>query len=149
VCVTTLESAEPHSGVNMNLSSGEIGKALGRLPSGCAILTAAAGADRMGMLASWIQQAALDPPAVSVAVRKGRPVEPIIDAANRFVLNLIGEDPTAMFRHFGKGFGPGEDAFAGLATQPVDGGVALTNAIAVLSCRVTGKYDAGDHWLYV
>jgi len=126
-----------------------IGKALGMIPSGCGILTVTDGDFRTGMLTSWIQQAGFDPPAVSIAVKKGRPIEPLIDRTGRFVLNLIGEDPRAMFRHFGRGFEPDEDAFAGLKISTQDGGVALEDAIAILSCRVAGKFDAGDHWLYV
>lgn len=126
-----------------------VGAALARIPSGCAILTVDSPVGRTGMLASWIQQAGFDPPAVSVAVRKGRPVEPMIDAAGAFVLNLIGENPTAMFKHFGKGFAAGEEAFAGLTVRSVPGGVALPDAAAVLQCRVAARCDAGDHWLYV
>src|SRR5262245_39317096 len=131
------------------LSTEQIGKALGRVPSGCAILTSVSQHARMGMLASWVQQAGFDPPAISVAVKKGRPIEPIIDQSGRFTVNVIGEDPAPMFRQFGKGFATGEDAFAGVRTKEVEGGVMLEDAVAVLSCRVAGKHDTGDHWLYV
>ncbi|MEE8170285.1 MAG: flavin reductase family protein [Phycisphaerae bacterium] len=127
----------------------DIGKALGRIPSGCAILPARSRRGATGMLASWVQQTAFEPPAVTVAVKKGRPIESYIDESGGMALNLIGEDPSAMFRHFGRGFGPGEEAFEGLQTRAVDGGIALDGAIAVLSCRVTAKHDAGDHWLYI
>ncbi|MBC8108463.1 MAG: hypothetical protein H7Z14_17895, partial [Anaerolineae bacterium] len=41
-----------------------IGKALGRIPSGVFVLTAAHAGERMAMLASWVQQAAFEPPAI-------------------------------------------------------------------------------------
>lgn len=132
-----------------DFSAEHIGPSLARIPSGCAILTARHEGRRTGMLASWIQQAGFDPPAVTVAVKKGRPIEAVMDAAGRFSLNLIGDDPTPMFRHFGRGFGPDDDAFAGLNAVDCDGGVALANALAVFNCRVVGKHDAGDHWVYV
>lgn len=130
-------------------SNDALGRALARIPSGCSILTADSAAGRTGMLASWVQQAGFEPPSVTVAVRKGRPIEPIIDAGGAFVLNLIGADPAPLFKHFGRGFEPGQDAFAGLRTRPAPGGVALDEAIAVLHCRAAGKLDAGDHWIYL
>ncbi|MFQ5424916.1 MAG: flavin reductase family protein [Phycisphaerae bacterium] len=123
--------------------------ALGRIPSGCTILTAEGSGGRTGLLASWVQQAGFEPPAVSVAIKKGRPIEKIIDDSGRFVLNLLGEDPGPMFRHFGKGFAPDGDAFAGLSTKSVTGGIVLSDRIAWLSARVRGKHDAGDHWVYI
>src|SRR5262245_23817432 len=124
-------------------------RVIGRIPSGVFILTAAAKSRRTGMLASWVQQAGFEPLAVSVAVRKGRPIEHIIDESKHFVLNQLNKDPTAMFRHFGKGFGPDDDAFAGLKADPIPAGVALHDTAGVISCRVRAKHDAGDHWLYL
>lgn len=128
---------------------GRVAAALGRIPSGCAILTAKAGTDRTGMLASWVQQAGFDPPAVCVAIKKGRPIEGIMEASGAFVLNLLGEDPGAMFKHFGKGFAPGEEAFGGLAVREVAEGIVIEDRIAWISARVRGRLDAGDHWVYV
>lgn len=127
----------------------DIGRALGRIPSGCVIVTARHGNRRTGLLASWVQQAGMEPPAVSVAVKKGRPIERLIDDARHFVLNVLGAEPTAILKHFGRGFTLEEDAFAGLRVEDVEGGVALADRIARLTCRVHGKHDAGDHWLYV
>ncbi|MFQ5429338.1 MAG: flavin reductase family protein [Phycisphaerae bacterium] len=126
-----------------------VGLALGRIPSGCAILTARTASARTGMLASWVQQVAFEPPMVAVAVKKGRPIEAVIEASGAFVLNLLSANPSAMFKHFGKGFSPEEDAFAGLDVRDVPGGVVIPDQIAWLSARVHGCHDAGDHRLYV
>ena len=101
------------------------------------------------MLASWVQQAGFDPPTISAAVKKGRPIQRFIDESGAFVLNLLGEDPSAMFKNFGKGFSPEEDAFAGLEVREVDGGVVIAGQLAWLSAMVRGRCDAGDHWLYI
>ena len=125
--------------------SPEIANAVGRIPSGCSILTARTDADRTGMLASWVQQAAFEPPIVSVAVKTGRPIADLIDKAGGFALNLLGENPGPMFKHFGKGFAPGEQAFAGLDTTDVEFGVAIPDRIAVLSCKLMARQTVGDH----
>jgi 3-hydroxy-9,10-secoandrosta-1,3,5(10)-triene-9,17-dione monooxygenase reductase component len=127
-----------------------IAKALGRIPSGAAVITTTAGSRRTGLLASWIQQAGFEPPMISVAVKKGRPIEKLIEESGTMVVNLLGEEQRdAMFKHFASGFVPGEDAFAGLVTKDVPGGVALEAGIAALSATVYGKHDAGDHWVYL
>jgi flavin reductase (DIM6/NTAB) family NADH-FMN oxidoreductase RutF len=127
-----------------------IAKALGRIPSGAAIVTAKAEGRRAGLLASWIQQAAFDPPMISIAIKKGRPIEKLIDASGAFVLNLLGEDnKDEMFKRFAGGFRPDEDAFTGQTATDVPGGVAIDHRIAWLSASVYAKHDAGDHWLYL
>ena len=126
-----------------------VARAIGRIPSGCFIVTASAGGRRNGMLASWVQQAAFEPLMVSLALKAGRPLEELIDASGAFVVNVLGEHPKAMFRHFGRGFGPDEDAFAGLAVRDVPGGVVIEQQIAWFAASVRAKHRAGDHWIYL
>jgi len=127
----------------------EIGAAIGRIPSGCSILTAEHAGRSSGMLVSWVQQAAFAPPSISVCVKRGRPMVPLIEAAQRFLLNVIGEDPTAMFRQFGRGFTLDEDAFVGLQITPTEFGPRLEGCVAHLGCKVTQRVAVGDHDLYV
>jgi 3-hydroxy-9,10-secoandrosta-1,3,5(10)-triene-9,17-dione monooxygenase reductase component len=135
---------------NIEQSVDRIAKALGRIPSGVAIVTTRAGDRRTGLLASLIQQAGFEPPMISIALKKGRPIEKLLDESGTFVVNVLGEEHRdAMFKHFACGFTLDQDAFAGLGTSDVPGGVAIVDRIAFLSATVHGKYDAGDHWLYV
>ncbi len=127
----------------------QVAKALGRIPSGCAIVTAASGRRRTGMLASWVQQAGFEPPMLSVAIKKGRPITELIEASKAMVVNVLGDNPGAMFRHFGRGFDLTEDAFEGLQNRDVNGGVEIAGHVARLSLVIRGKADAGDHDLYV
>lgn len=134
----------------MDVSSKEaVGAALAAIPSGCSILTTRTSARRTGMLASWVQQAGFEPPMVSVAVNKERWLVKLLEESGALVLNAVGDDPAPLFKHFGKGFGPEEDAFAGLACRVVDGGVVLENCAAWLAARIRARHDAGDHWLYL
>ncbi|MEK7757538.1 MAG: flavin reductase family protein, partial [Planctomycetota bacterium] len=119
------------------------------VPSGCSILTAEHAGRSSGVLVSWVQQAAFAPPSISVCVKHGRPIVELMEASKRFMLNVIGEDPTAMFRHFGRGFTLDEDAFAGLQTTPTEFGPMIEGCIAHLGCRVIQKVAVGDHDLYV
>ena len=42
-----------------------------------------------GMLASWVSQASFDPPGLTVAVKKDRAVENLLQVGNRFNLNVL------------------------------------------------------------
>lgn len=126
----------------------QIGAALGRIPSGCFILTAAVGGRATGVLVSWVQQAAFEPPSLTVCLKHGRPVMELIDASGRFLLNVIGQDWAAMFRHFGRGFTLDEDAFSGLRIEPTEFGPMLRSSISQIGCRVGGRFEIGDHTLY-
>ena len=75
--------------------------AVAKIPSGVAVLTAADAGTSTGMLASWMQQAAFEPLMVTVCVKAGRPIETLVAASRSFVLNVLGENPTDMFKHFG------------------------------------------------
>ena len=75
---------------------------LGRLPSGIYILTVGEGNDSTGMLASWVQQAAFEPPMVSVALKRGRHISERIEAGEPFVLNVVGEGHKSLLKHFAK-----------------------------------------------
>ena len=127
----------------------QISKPLGQIPSGCFVLTARDGNRSTGMLASWVQQAGFEPPAVTVAVKKGRPVQELIESSGHFVLNLVPEERGPMFKHFGKGFALGEDAFEEIPIREVTEGVIVEPCAGFLGCRLIGQTDSGDHRIYV
>ncbi len=126
-----------------------IGAAVARIPSGCSILTVEHRGQSTGMLVSWVQQASLEPICLTVCIKQGRPAGRLVSAAERFVLNIVGDDPTAMFKHFGKGFALEEDAFSGVSMEPTDFGPALTDCIAHLGCVIRETVTAGDHDIHV
>ena len=126
-----------------------VGEALGRIASGCFILTVQDERRSTGVLVSWVQQAAFEPPMVTVCLRSGRPAGALVEASGRFLLNVIGADPKPMFKHFGKGFSLDQDAFAGLTIEPTSYGPLISGCPAHLACRVIQNVRAGDHDLYV
>lgn len=126
----------------------QVGMAVGKIPSGACIATAAHSGVRSGLLASWIQQIAFEPLMVCMAVKAGRPIEALIDGSDRFVLNVVGKNSQALFKRFAKGFGPGEDPFGDLALEESESGPVLKDAVAHMECRVSAKHKAGDHNVY-
>lgn len=121
--------------------------ALGRVPSGLFIVTLG-GAAETGMLASWVQQCSFEPPQLTVAVRKGRPVLDTLLPGVPFAVNVVPEPAKPFLVHFGKGFEPGQSAFVGQEIARTEHGVpVLTQALAHVECTVVRQIDVGDHVL--
>ena len=122
--------------------------ALGRIPSGLFVVTARQGGQETGLLASWVQQCSFDPPQLTVAVNRSRPVLDWLVEGTAFAVNVIPEGGKKLVGHFGKGFEAGEAAFDGLDVEhPAGAAPLLTEAHAWIDCRVAGRFDAGDHAL--
>jgi len=128
-----------------------LGRPIGRIPSGVYILTAQSGANRYAMLASWVQQASFDPPAVSIALAERRPIGEAIRATGRLALSILPAGDTTLMKKYARGIPEGEDPFAGMATIVTPSGIpALGDALAWLECKVIQTCDfGGDHDLVI
>ena len=128
-----------------------VGKALGRVPSGVFIMTARHDGQSAAMMVSWVQQAAFDPPAVSVAVQKDRPMRQLIHAGKRFALAVVGEGDTTLMKKYARGIPPGQDPFADVEVLQTPAGIPVpAAALAWLECALLSACDFGaDHELVV
>lgn len=128
-----------------------IGPVLGRIPSGVFILTARSHqGEQTGMLASWVQQASFDPPALTVGVNRKRYINDWLSEGTAVALSLVGESQKQLLAHFGKGFEPGEPAFTGLATETTPAGLqVLTESLGWLEGTICDSISGGDHQIYV
>ena len=127
-----------------------IGKALGRIPSGVFILTAKHQSEQAAMMASWVQQVGFSPPAVSVAVAKGRPIGQMIRESKLLALSIIPSDDKTLMKHYARLKGT-DDPFAGMNTSAAPSGVTiLSDALAWLDCKLINVHDfGGDHELFI
>jgi flavin reductase (DIM6/NTAB) family NADH-FMN oxidoreductase RutF len=123
----------------------EIGRVLGRTPSGVYILTASDGAGReTGMLASWVQQASFEPPIVSIAVNQKRYLHDWLSQSPTIALSLIGKSHGRFLRHFGRGFDADQPAFEGVEIHRSPSGLpVLAGALGFLEGAIVGKAEAG------
>ncbi|MBI2806549.1 MAG: flavin reductase family protein [Planctomycetes bacterium] len=127
-----------------------LGAALGRIPSGIFILTAARGGVETGMLASWIQQCAFVPPTITFVVQRGRPIGDLLGTDAPFTINILEAAQTDMIAHFGKGFSLEDNAFLGLAVRDaLPYGPILEEGHAYLLGKVQDRIPVGDHDLYL
>jgi flavorubredoxin/flavin reductase (DIM6/NTAB) family NADH-FMN oxidoreductase RutF len=122
-------------------------QAVGRIVGSLCVVTTKQGDISGAMLASWVSQATFNPPGFTVAVAKDRAIETLMHSGGKFVLNILAEGKQ-LRKHFMKSFAPGEDRFAGVATQPAENECPiLTDALAYLECTVDNRIEAGDHWI--
>lgn len=124
-----------------------LGKALGRISNGVYIATVTHGDEREGMLATWVAQAAFNPPMLTLAVNKERHILRSLKAGTRFTLNVLKKSNYSdIFKAFLKPAQPGEDRFTELklADKPT-GGPVFADALAYLDCSIKEQIEAGDH----
>jgi flavin reductase (DIM6/NTAB) family NADH-FMN oxidoreductase RutF len=134
----------------MNPGDRQLSAALGRLPSGLFVLTMRRDSQETGVLTSWVQQCAFEPPHISMALKRDRPVSAWLVPDSLFTLNILDQTQTDMVAHFGRGFEIGEPAFEELDIErPPEGGPVLAEALASLLCRVTQRCPVGDHELFL
>jgi len=129
-----------------------IASALGRIPSGLFILTAGYEDRRIGMLASWVQQVSFEPPMVSVALGKARPIMSLISASRQFGICQLPKDEKVILRKFAGRLNLDEDPFLGfdLLAETVTSAPILTHVLGYLECELACHIDVdADHELLV
>lgn len=128
-----------------------IGKALGRLPQGIFLLTAAHEHRQRGVLVSWVQQVGFDPPMVMFALNKSLQIGPFIHESRSFALNQIAADDKLTPRRFSFDLTVKQDAFETLDVRRLTtGSPILARALASLDCELVRHFDIeGDHDIYV
>lgn len=128
----------------------EIIRAMASIPGSRFIMTAAHEDVRRGFCVSWVQQASIEPPTVSVAIRKGHDGAPIIRDSHSFGLCQLPHDDRFLWKKFSK-----EDnlcdPFHSLETACGLSGVPLIRrARLALECEVALHADwESDHELYI
>lgn len=129
-----------------------VGSALGAIPSGLFVLTAAHEDRRLGSLVGWVQQACFEPPMVSIAIRKGTPIMPLISESRQFGLCQLADADRMLLRKFAQQTDPGEDPFLGMPlVKPILNKVPiLAGCRAYVECELNCHMDVeGDHDIFV
>ncbi|HEX6881970.1 MAG TPA: flavin reductase family protein [Planctomycetota bacterium] len=125
-----------------------LAQALGRVPTGLYVVTTLKDGRPLGFVGSFLMQASFEPPAISVAIAKGREHLAAIRAHGRFAVSVLDDGSRELMSAFFRRHEPGSSPFDALAHQPTPGGLpVLAQALAWLECRVSGEHESGDHVL--
>jgi flavin reductase (DIM6/NTAB) family NADH-FMN oxidoreductase RutF len=86
-----------------------------------------------------------------VALAHRRQITPVVRAAGRYAVNVLGEDQKWLSDCFaGAPVVPDRDAFCGAGWRPGETGMPLIDgAIATLECEVVEVVPVGDHQLFI
>lgn len=128
----------------------EVGKALGRIPSGLFVVTAKYKDDEDAVLASWVNQCSFDPPALTVALGVTRQSRLLVEASKTFIVNVLGKNSNDLMKHFFKAPAPGVSVFDGLKVKKGFHDIKiLSDAVAYVECELREQTVFGDHVVYV
>jgi len=126
----------------------KIFQAMGRLTYGIYILTTKKGAEKHGMIASWVSQVSHDPPLVMAAIRKNRRVHPIVKETGAFALHVLDREDKRIIGRF-KLPDPAQ-RFEGAECITLETGCPiLKDTLAYMDCRLVETLDTGDHTLFI
>ena len=120
-------------------------KIMGHYPTGVSVVTAMADEKPVGMVVGTFNSVSLDPPLVGFFPDKGSSTWPKIEAAGRFVVNILGSDQGALCRKLAAS---SDDKFDGVdVTLSPLGSPRLEGIIAGIDCELHDVIETGDHYL--
>ncbi|MEU9823244.1 flavin reductase family protein [Pseudonocardia alni] len=132
------------TGLQATTTPEQLRRIYGCFPSGVAALCALGPhGDPVGMAVSSFVPVSLDPPLVSVCPQRTSTTWPLLGAAPRIGVSVLGAGQLGAARSLAARTG---DRFAGSTVTTTPGGaVLLDDAVAWLECEVEVEHDAGDH----
>jgi len=127
---------------------------MGHFATGISVVTTFEGERPQGITVNAFSSVSLQPALVMVALDRRRFITPMVRAAGRYAVNVLGADQQALsdcFAHAPVRAGePGREHFCGAAWQPGPTGLPLIEgALATLECTIVETFSAGDHDLFI
>ena len=119
-------------------------------PAGVVIVTGRLGDHLHGITVTSFCFAALDPPAVLIALERLSRSAEVIDQGGVFAVSLPGWRQMFLADRFAGREAPVDSGFAGVPYHLGQTGAPIIDGcLAWLECRVTGTWPAGDHTLFL
>lgn len=110
-----------------------------------------AGGKPAGITVNAFSSVSLEPALVMIALDRRRFITPMVRAAGRYAVNVLGADQQALSDCFAHApVSPGRELFCGASWQPGPTGLPLIDgSIATLECTIVETFSAGDHDLFI
>jgi flavin reductase (DIM6/NTAB) family NADH-FMN oxidoreductase RutF len=116
------------------------------------LVTAQSGAQRGGLIATFVNPASIVPdlPRMLVGLSRQHHTWELVERSNAFALHLLGEQHLDWIGRFGLQSGRGGDKLCGLRVRSMTtGSPVLEDALGWLDCRVEDRLEIGDRTLYL
>jgi flavin reductase (DIM6/NTAB) family NADH-FMN oxidoreductase RutF len=124
---------------------------MGHFATGISVVTTFDGGKPAGITVNAFSSVSLDPPLVMVALDRRRFITPMLAAAGRYAVSILGSNQQALSDCFAHApVSPGREDFCGAAWHAGPTGLPLIDgAIATLECTTVETFSAGDHDLFI
>ena len=100
-----------------------------------------------GFSARLVEQAGFDPPTITAAISVGRRLNEAIQESGLIGINVLGEEDGRLMKPFNQQ--ENRSPFDSLELEDNEYNIPqLTEALAFLACKITGKIESGDHTIY-
>jgi flavin reductase (DIM6/NTAB) family NADH-FMN oxidoreductase RutF len=120
-----------------------------RFPAGVAVVTVEVEGERLGLTVSSFMSLSLEPPLVGAAISRQAALHELLGRAGGFSVSLLAEGQGAVAAHFARGVPP-IALWHGVPTREgASGAPLIEGAIGWLECSTWGRFDTGDHTLFV
>lgn len=131
----------------MSFDSRAFRDALGRFPTGVAVITAAlsrtAGASHLGITVNSFTSVSLEPPLVLWCMDRRSQRHDQFAGAPGFTVSILGTGHREVSARLAR---PGEHSLDGIALKPTAlGPPGLADSLAIFECERQGTLDGGDH----
>ncbi len=130
------------------MSKDEFRSALYRFASGVTVVTTKdKKGNYFGITVSAFCSVSLEPPLVLICIDKKTGSHHAFTESRAFVVNFLREDQQQISQHFAS---PMPDKFSSINyRESIHGLPVLSDALAVLECRLIYSYEGGDHTIFV
>ncbi len=124
---------------------------LALVPSNTFLLTSAVGEVRSGVIVRCVQQVAMTPPMLLIAMEKGQPLSPVIRDSRNFALCLLDRDERHLRRMFATAPDQGSDPFLAIPHIVVPGGAPVpARCVGYIACELIRHLDIdADYEVYI
>ena len=130
-------------------SGDELRSLLGRFPSGVAVVTVDAGAQRLGLTVGSLVGLSLEPPLVGFSISRQAALHELLREAGGCAISLLAAGQDRLAEHFARGVPP-IGMWHGVATEPgARGAPLLVGALGWLRCGIRDEVSVGTHTLFV
>jgi flavin reductase (DIM6/NTAB) family NADH-FMN oxidoreductase RutF len=121
------------------------------VPASHFLLTSAFGELRSGVIVRCVQQVAMHPPMLLVAMEKGQALSPVIRDSRNFALCVLARDDRMMLRTFARAPDQGSDPFLSIPHLVAPGGAPVPlRARGFIACELIRHLDIeADYEVYI
>ncbi len=124
---------------------------LNLVPASEFLLTSAYGELRSGVIVRCVQQVAMHPPMLLVAMEKGQPLSPIIRDSRNFAICVLAKNDRVTPKTFRVAPDQGVDAFLTIPNLVAPGGAPIPlRALGYIACELVRHLDIeADYEVYI